>query len=286
MWRPPLSSAQACRATRSAALACADSVYAVAGRTVYAGGLFSSIGGQHRESLAALDARTGKATASDPNHDDMSPFIDTLAVRGSTVCVGGDFDSIGGQRRHDLAAVDTTPVRPRPGIHTPITRRRQPRHSLGRHRVWHPARAPQAGRAVGDRLPPRQPAPPCSSGLSARGQRSAARSRDRVRQHHRHRAGSPQDQSPATDPLAGTRPAPTRPRLRQHSQTRGCSGDGVEVWSVRLLLLDQRGVVLALVTAYGFQGPPSHCVIPHAAAARETAGAAGLNLGLAGKYKP
>ena len=80
---------------------------AVAGQTVYAGGLFSSIGGQHRESLAALDARTGKATAWNPNHDDMSPFIDTLAVRGSTVYVGGDFDSIGGQRRHDLAAVDT-----------------------------------------------------------------------------------------------------------------------------------------------------------------------------------
>ena len=37
---------------------------------------------------------------------------------------------------------------------------------------------------------------------------------------------------------------------------------------------------------FWFQGPPSHRVIPHAAAARRTAGAFGSKLGFARKYKP
>ena len=39
----------------------------MSGSTVYAGGGFTSIGGQARNSIAALDATTGAATAWDPN---------------------------------------------------------------------------------------------------------------------------------------------------------------------------------------------------------------------------
>ena len=67
---------------------------AVSGSTVYAGGTFSSIGGQSRNRIAALDASTGDATAWDPN---ASNAVFALAVSGSTVYAGGDFTTIGGQ---------------------------------------------------------------------------------------------------------------------------------------------------------------------------------------------
>ena len=40
---------------------------AVSGNSVYAGGNFTSMGSQARNSLAALDTSTGTATAWDPN---------------------------------------------------------------------------------------------------------------------------------------------------------------------------------------------------------------------------
>jgi hypothetical protein len=57
-----------------------------------------------------LDARTGTTTAWDPNPGsdgaDALPRIDTMAVSGSTVYVGAGFDSIGGERRRGIAALD------------------------------------------------------------------------------------------------------------------------------------------------------------------------------------
>jgi hypothetical protein len=88
------------------------SVYSLAvsgdGSTVYAGGAFSSIGGHERSKIAALDAATGHATDWDPNPSGDSPVVDSLAVSGSTVYVGGEFSSIGGQDRTNLAAIDAT----------------------------------------------------------------------------------------------------------------------------------------------------------------------------------
>ena len=77
---------------------------AVSGSTVYAGGDFTSIGGQARNRIAALDATTGLATAWNPNAN--SYRVDALAVSGSTVYAGGYFTSIGGQARNRIAALD------------------------------------------------------------------------------------------------------------------------------------------------------------------------------------
>ena len=77
----------------------------VEGSTVYAGGLFTSIGGQDRNYIAALDATSGAATAWDPH---ANSTVNSLAVSGSTVYVGGQFSSIGGQARNDIAALDAT----------------------------------------------------------------------------------------------------------------------------------------------------------------------------------
>jgi Secretion system C-terminal sorting domain/Domain of unknown function (DUF5122) beta-propeller len=82
-------------------------VYAmvVSGSTVYVGGSFTSIGGQQRRCLAALEASTGQATSWNPN---ASHTVRALAIKGETVYAGGDFNNIGGQSRVFLGAVDIT----------------------------------------------------------------------------------------------------------------------------------------------------------------------------------
>ena len=76
---------------------------------MYATGDFSTIGGEVRERIAALDAMTGHATAWDPAfRGDPGAIVNSLAVCGSTVFVSGRFDAIGGQPRSGLAALDTS----------------------------------------------------------------------------------------------------------------------------------------------------------------------------------
>jgi hypothetical protein len=80
------------------------------GSTIYAGGEFSSIGGQSRKYIAALDAGTGSATSWDPN---ASAIVNALVAvppisgaSSGTIYAGGDFTSIGGQSRNYIAALD------------------------------------------------------------------------------------------------------------------------------------------------------------------------------------
>jgi hypothetical protein len=73
---------------------------AVLGSDVYVGGLFSSIGGQPREGLAALSITTGDADpAWDPNANSApgAPGGETFAVASSAdgIVVGGNFQDIG-----------------------------------------------------------------------------------------------------------------------------------------------------------------------------------------------
>jgi len=81
---------------------------AVGGSTVYAGGSFSTIGGQSRSRIAELDATTGLATAWNPDAGGATPGVHALSTTGSTVYAGGDFTTIGGQPRNNLAALDVT----------------------------------------------------------------------------------------------------------------------------------------------------------------------------------
>jgi hypothetical protein len=79
---------------------------AIAGSTVYVAGSFTTIGGQARTKLAALDATTGNATAWNPNPSPSSASLFALAASGSAVYVGSTFTTIGGQPRSFLAALD------------------------------------------------------------------------------------------------------------------------------------------------------------------------------------
>src|SRR4030042_1805457 len=82
--------------------------FAHSGSTVYAGGDFTSIGGQARNRIAALDATTGLATTWNPNAYER---VRTLRLSGSTVYAGGNFTSVGGETRNRIAALAATPGR-------------------------------------------------------------------------------------------------------------------------------------------------------------------------------
>ena len=78
---------------------------AVRGTTVYAGGGFSSIGGQPRNGIAALDAASGEATPWDPS---ALGTVFSLALDDHAIYLGGDFSSIGGLPQASVAAIDIT----------------------------------------------------------------------------------------------------------------------------------------------------------------------------------
>jgi hypothetical protein len=75
---------------------------AVSGGTVYAGGQFTSIGGQPRSRIAALDAASGSAIGWNPNADGA---VRALAVTGGVVYAGGEFTTIGGNSQAYIAAI-------------------------------------------------------------------------------------------------------------------------------------------------------------------------------------
>jgi hypothetical protein len=82
---------------------------AFSGPTVLAGGTFTTIGGEARNHVAALDRRTAAATDWNPNPNGT---VNALAVRTAatstvtTVYVGGQFTTVGGQNRNNLAALN------------------------------------------------------------------------------------------------------------------------------------------------------------------------------------
>lgn len=57
-----------------------------------------------RNHIVALDATTGNATSWNPNPNNF--YIYSLGISGSTIYVGGDFTSIGGQARNKIATLD------------------------------------------------------------------------------------------------------------------------------------------------------------------------------------
>jgi hypothetical protein len=88
-------------------------VYALtlSGNTLYVGGEFINIGpgSVPRNYIAALDATSGNVTPWNPNAGGSSfPNVNAILVDGSTVYVGGDFGTIGGQARTCIAALSAT----------------------------------------------------------------------------------------------------------------------------------------------------------------------------------
>jgi hypothetical protein len=87
---------------------------AVSGDTVYVGGYFTAItdsfGTQTRNRLAAIDS-SGNVTSWDPNANNT---VNTIAVSGSMVYVGGRFTIFGGgaTARNRIAAFDTSSLTP------------------------------------------------------------------------------------------------------------------------------------------------------------------------------
>ncbi len=84
-------------------------VYAMAlrGNTLLVGGAFSTLGGQPRTSLGAVDLSTGTVTSFAPviTAPDFST-IGALSLSGSDLYVGGHFASINGVSRPSLARID------------------------------------------------------------------------------------------------------------------------------------------------------------------------------------
>jgi hypothetical protein len=83
---------------------------AASGRRVYVWGGFTSIGGQTRHGIAAINSSNGKATAWNPNAmaGAHAGAVYSLAVSGQTVYAGGRFSAIGGRQRRGIAAIDAT----------------------------------------------------------------------------------------------------------------------------------------------------------------------------------
>ncbi len=76
---------------------------AISGNIVYTAGGFTSIGGQARNYIAAIDSQTGMATDWNPNANNPPR---ALGVLGNKVYAVGAFTTIGGQSRNRIAALD------------------------------------------------------------------------------------------------------------------------------------------------------------------------------------
>ena len=80
--------------------------------TLYVGGEFAQIGGGARNRLGALNTTvdTDNATSWNPNvafSDGEESVVKSLALSAETLYVGGEFDTIGGSERNNIAAIDT-----------------------------------------------------------------------------------------------------------------------------------------------------------------------------------
>ncbi|NOT35343.1 MAG: PQQ-binding-like beta-propeller repeat protein [Candidatus Eisenbacteria bacterium] len=81
---------------------------AVACGRLYVAGAFDRIGGQARESLAAVDLESGEALPWNPRLDSYNgthpwmPYVHALAVQGNSVYFGGEFQTIGDDTSPDF----------------------------------------------------------------------------------------------------------------------------------------------------------------------------------------
>jgi hypothetical protein len=96
--------------------------FAIDGSTVYMGGVFGTVGGVGRGSLAAVDATTGAILPWNPNANGSVyalSFVPGGIFGDAIVVVGGQFTLIGGQVRNNLATVDAQTGAPGAALHNP-----------------------------------------------------------------------------------------------------------------------------------------------------------------------
>lgn len=82
----------------------------VSGDAVYAGGDFTTIGGQARNKIAKISAATGDAdvlfNANVSGGSNVGPYVFDIVLARSTLYVAGDFSSIGGAARNNVATLN------------------------------------------------------------------------------------------------------------------------------------------------------------------------------------
>src|ERR687893_377675 len=79
----------------------------VEGDKVFIGGNFTTVGGQPRQNLAAVDATDASVEPFAPNVTETTgstPFVYALLADGSRLYAGGTFNNVDGKRRAKLAA--------------------------------------------------------------------------------------------------------------------------------------------------------------------------------------
>src|SRR5205814_4848839 len=85
------------------------SALVVSGGDLYAGGAFTTIGGQPRNRIARLPTSSAAPPVVPDSWDpDASNAVSALAVSGSSVYAGGSFSAIGGQSRNFVAKLSTS----------------------------------------------------------------------------------------------------------------------------------------------------------------------------------
>ncbi|NTW01876.1 MAG: hypothetical protein HGA19_11390, partial [Oscillochloris sp.] len=103
---PSASSGQIVKATWNPSTNGPVEALAVNSSTIYAGGMFNSVGGVLRKNLAALSTSTGAALSTwNPSADDT---VYALATNGATLYAGGAFTHIGSTVRNNLAAINSS----------------------------------------------------------------------------------------------------------------------------------------------------------------------------------
>ncbi|MDP4239248.1 MAG: MBG domain-containing protein [Bacteroidota bacterium] len=82
---------------------------ALSGPDIYVGGYFTSIGGVARNKIAKLNNADGAPDVEwNPNSDGPSSIINTIAINGTDILVGGYFSTMGGQIRNNIAKLNNT----------------------------------------------------------------------------------------------------------------------------------------------------------------------------------